>query len=635
MRVKHYLRWELLLALSLVGCTSVVPNRIGLPQLPTTGAAEVQPPVTPAGLNLGTRLLFQVRWPAQPGYGTQAIPGLTEKIEVKIVKGGLEAVAANLVKAETMVRPIEGAGNTTTATFNLDPALKVVDVHVRALAADGTVLSSGKRLGVPVRDNTTTGVTVTLSPTGDLPDMDQARITDHLRLLRDLPVYFKDYDQLVRYPDSPEVKELTSSLQTTFGEWMPKPVQPTYPGGYMPSPYPSDYKPGPNPDGTYPSPYPSDYKPSPNPDGTYPTPSPVGATPIPYPSGDSKATAYRAASRYTTMTAGTPERLYNPSNPSQGMEILDGKFQKLFWPGYMASVKYLEDVSKHVLQAQLTPQQGGGDGTSANLHAELSATSWVAEPSLVQSIDALLDPQSTTKVTRQVTFLAGKRPVDATITGGRLAFSVVPKGITANTFSFGASADTFRDISNTPLYLAMTEKSVSSRQVTVAPRHAQFVANAPSAAATADVTVNDDLLGLKSRVDLRLRKNAGGFGAFLVELGGSMRLGPIGDHTEPVGGNAGFSLLDAAQQLRLEGSVQVQRIPFTATVIARFVDVPSNTVIGTIDYVLPVDANGKVDMNHLDSWPVLKLVDSQNTQFRLTPGFFSGETNGFVRVDVR
>lgn len=625
MRVKHYLRWELLLALSLVGCTSVVPNRIGLPQQPTTGAAEVQSPVAPAGLNLGTRLLFQVRWPALPGYGAQAIPVNTAKIEVTIVKGGLEPVAANVVKVEAMSRPTEG--DTTTATFNLDPALKVVDVHVRALAADGTtVLSSGKRLGVPVRDNTTTGVTVTLSPTGDLPEMDQVRITDHLRLLRDLPVYFKDYDQLVRYPDSPEVKDLTSSLQTTFGEWMPKPVQPTYPGGPMPSPYPSGYAP---------SPYPSDYKPSPNPDGTYPTPGPDGASPTPYPSGDPNATAYRVASRYTTMAAGTPERLYNPSNPSQGMEILDGQFQKLFWPGYVASVTYSEDGTKHALQAQVSPEQGGGDGTSASLQAELSATSWVVEPSLSPMMDFLLEPQGTERVNRQVTFLGGKGPVDATITGGKLALSVIPKGNTANVFSFGASADTFRDISNTPLYLAMTEKSVSSRQVTVAPRHAQLVANAPSAAATADVTVNDDLLGLKSRVDLRLRKNAGGFGAFLVELGGSMRLGPIGDHTEPVGGNAGFSLLDAAQQLRLEGSVQVQRMPFKATAIARFVDVPSNTVIGTIDYVLPVDANGKVDMNHLDSWPVLKLVDSQNSQFRLTPGFFSGETNGFVRVDVR
>lgn len=595
MRVKQYLRWELLLALSLVGCTSVVPNRIGLPSAPTKGAAEAPSSVAVPGLNLGTRLLFQVRWPAKPGYDAQALPGGTEKIEVKVVKGGLDpAVAASLVKAETMNRPTQG--DTTTATFNLDPALKEVDVYVQALSASGTMLASGRHLGVPVRDNTSTGVTVTLVPSEEVTAVEEQlkiRVADHLALLRDLPVYFKDYDQLVKYSDSAEGSDLISSLKTTFGEWLPR-------GSEAHETKPSE---------------------SPGPDGS------------PSPDASPKPVAYRVASRYTTQSV--PERLFNPSNASQSMEVLAGALQKLYWPGYVANFTYSEDATKHALQVEVLPDLGGGDGTRANLQAELSATSWETEPSLTPTMDFLLSPTESNRVTRQVTFLGGKRPVDSTINGAKLAFTVVPKGNSVNTFSIGVAADTMRDISNTPLYLALTERNVGARQVTRAPKHVQFTAMTPPVAATADLTVNDDFLGLKSKTDLRFRKNAGGFGAFLLELGGTMRLGPIGDHSEPVNVNVGFTLLDPAKQLRLEGSLQVQRIPFKALLNARFVDVPSNTVVGTIDYNLPVDATGRVDMNHLESWPILKLVDTQNTPIRLTPGFFSGETNGFVRVDVR
>lgn len=599
MRVKQYLRWELLLALSLVGCTSVVPNRIGLPQ-PSTTAAEVQP-VAPAGLNLGTRLLFQVRWPAQAGYNAQTISPDTATIEVKIVKGGMDPAAAGAeVETQTMTRPEAGFGDTTTATFNLDPALKTVDVYVRALRLDGSESSSGNRKGVPIRDNTTTGITVTLLPGGNLPDMDKLRIADHLRLLNDLPNYFKDYDQMVHYADSPEVKDLTSSLQTTFGEWMPQPKV------YDPTPMPID----------------PTYNPSPDPTTT-------GGTPL---------APYRTA-RYgiQAVTPGSG-RLQNPSNPSQMMDVQNYLFQKLYWTGYEGTFNYSEDLLKHSLQVNVVPSTaGGGDGTSATLRAELSASSWVTEPSLTPMIDAwVVDGTATSSVTWPITFLGGKKPADANaVTGGRVRFDVTPKGNTANTFSFGLAADTFRDISNTPVYLAATEQSSASRQVTMAPKHVQLTAFAPSAEATADVTLNDDLLGLKSRTDLRVKKNTGGIGAFLLDLGGSMRLGPIGDHTEPVSGNLGFALVDTVQQLRLEGTVQLQRVPFKATFAARFIDVPTNTVIGTIDYDLPVDANGKVDMNHLSSWPVLKLMDAQGSQFTLTPGFFSGETNGYVRVDVR
>lgn len=588
MRVKPYLRWELLLALSLVGCTSVVPNRTGLPQQPATAVQDVKP-VT--GLNLGTRLLFQVRWP-QSDYAAQAIPGLTQTIEVKVVKGGQDpALAASEVKKVSLQRPAPGTGDTTTATFNLDPALKVVDVYVRALAADGvTELSFGKRLAVPVRDNTTTGITVTLSTTGNLPELDQARIVNHLEILKLLPEYFKAYDQLIHYPDSLGAKDFTASMEAIFKEWMPKPVY-------------SEEK--------------------------VVAPTPESSPPI------QTATAYRTSSRYTVMSM--TDRLLNPENPAVMMDVLNGEVQKLYWPGYEAVLTYTDEGAKHSFQVAVTPPLGGGgDGTRANLKAELSAGSWVSEPSLSQNLDAWQDTGTATmSVNYPLTFFGGKKPADGTITGGKVNFDIVPKGNTANAFAWGASADTFRDISNTPLYLAMTQKDQGARQVTVAPKHVQLTTQTPPLAATSDITINDDLLGFKSRSDLRVKNNADGYGAFLLDLGGSMRLGPIGDHQEPVGGSLGLVLTDQGRKLRLEGSVQVERIPFKATFIGRFIDVPTNTVVGTINYVVPVDANGKVDMNHLSSWPILKLEDDKHTEINLTPGFFSGETNGFVRVDVR
>lgn len=584
MRVKQYLRWELLLALSLVGCTSVVPNRIGLSQQAERTAEA--PAAAPAGLNLGTRLLFQVRWPETSGYNAQFIPTETAKIEIKVVKSGMDPAAAGaVIEAATQDKPTDGT-NTTTTTFKLDPALKMVDVHVRALGSAGQKLAGGQTLGVPVRDNTSMGVTVTLSTTDGLSDELKLRLANHLTLLSELPRYFEKYDQLVSYQDSTEVTNLADSLRAIAGPWMPQRTE----------------------------------------DGAYPGDDP-----------GLKPSAYRAGSRYAVQALGDLERLLNPTDNAQAMDVLNSELKKLYWPGYEATFTYTGADPMHSLVVDVGPPlSGGGDGTTARLRAEVSATSWLAEPALTQTMDAWLQVGSaTSSVMRSITFLGGKKPADDAIKQATLAFDIAPKGSTLNAFGFSASLDGFRDVSNTPLYLALTERASASRQVTVAPMVVQIMAKAPALVASTSLTLNDDLLGLKSRTNLKARDNNDDFGDFLLDLGGSIRLGPINGHAEPVGGNFGFSLVDQARQLRLEGAVQVQRVPLKALFNARFVEVESNTVVGTIDYDLPIDANGRVDMNKLSSWPILKLMDEQRTQIPLTPGFFSGETTGHIQVDVR
>lgn len=618
MKLKQYFRWELVLALSLVGCTSVVPNQLGLPSLTkgeTSGANSVAAKKS--------SLFFQVRWPERKGFQTQEIPDLTKALEVSV-----KAKDGTPIDSKTITRPTDGS-NLSDVVFNLDPTLKVVDINVRALDDAGNEVAFGQKLDVQIRDNTATGVTVTLiaGTTQQAKDQLQIEINRKLVLLHDVKNYFSRFDQLAKYGESPEVKDLNGSMQAMFQSW-PFKDKSRDQGYYTPAPY----YPG---DGTEPSPYPSD--------GSYQTPPPDGTT----------TTRYGVRTIAALNPDGTT-RLVNPNDSTVYLDFLDGVAKKLYWPGAIAALEYLDEGALHKAGVLIT----GNDQTTAELKLGVTAGTWVPEASLKTELDGLIDGQP---ATASLTFFGGLKPDERSITLVTVGASVVPKGIQANRFHLGAVLDTPRDVSGSPLFRiaqqAAPKPYYPSPTAPVAgypstgypspgypggnygpqqpmlpsylPTHARFFAHAPAAQATADVRLSDDMLGVQSRTELRVRDNLGAFSSFLLELGATAQTGTVGGQPAIVSGDFGFSLVDKKEELKLEGVVHGDMTTQKAIIQARFVDVPSNTVLGTLDWTF----DPKGDPNHLAYWPELKLQDGNS--YRLTPGFFSGQTTGNVRVDVR
>ncbi|MNL35968.1 hypothetical protein D3C87_1580320 [compost metagenome] len=109
---------------------------------------------------------------------------------------------------------------------------------------------------------------------------------------------------------------------------------------------------------------------------------------------------------------------------------------------------------------------------------------------------------------------------------------------------------------------------------------------------------------------------------------------------EIAGADVAFALDDVALGLRLKGIAHIETSPPKVNIQANFVDITSNLVLGTLNYDLPIGGLGRVDFSRLASWPVLTVADptkpdATRTSYRLTPGFFSGDTNGMIKVEVR
>ncbi|HEY9854879.1 MAG TPA: hypothetical protein V6D05_04015 [Stenomitos sp.] len=610
MRLKKYFRWELVLALSLVGCTSVVPNRLGLPQLTkdSSGASSV--------VTQKSSLFFQVRWPERAAYQSQEIPQEAESLEVTI-----KAKDGTPIDRKSIARPTNGT-SVSDVVFPLDPTLKLVDVFVRALDGSGNEVAVGKVLDVRIRDNTATGVTVTLvkgSAANAQLEID-ARINQQLTLLHNIQNYFSRFDHFKTYGDSPEARDVNAAVQAILEHFPFKPHN-------EPAPY---YTPDPN------------YSPDPN------------QTPMP---GDLRTASFGGFGLHTysggigvrVSGTSTPVRLFNPNDSTQYMDILNGVMTNLYWPGYVLTHTYQDLGGTHTADFAVAPAAQGGDGSSADLNVAVTAGNWIPEPALTVMLDGLVNGQ---QATQSVTFFGGLRPDEHTLSSVKVGASVTPQGLDAKSFRLSGALDGFRDLSASPFYRLIQENMApkvyptgsatnypgsatdypGSQPVALPaylPTHALIQAQVPSAQATSDIRVTDDLMGLQTKTQLHLKDNDGNFSDFLLELGANAKIGTVGGRSAVVSGDVGFALTDQKEFLKLEGVVHVDPATGKAVISARFVDVPSNTVIGNLDWTF----DSKADPNHIAYWPELRLQDGKT--YRLTPGFFSGQTTGDVRVDVR
>ncbi|MBO9541755.1 hypothetical protein J7643_14290 [bacterium] len=569
MRLKQYLRWELLLALSLVGCTAAIPNRLGGEAgAPGAAGTRLAEPVAQGG-----SLYFQIRWPG-PRLSTQAVQFNPDAVKVFVKKADGTAI-----QSQVLTRPTDGTF-VRTARFTLDPALKQVDVFAEAWQAD-KLLAKGKHLAVPVRDNTSTPVAIALDlvdQNGNQTGLD-LRLAPELAMLHSLPELAARYSNLRTYGTSPEFLEIKAALDATIARLF------------------GDRR-----------------------DERAPSPSPTVA-----------AAPYRVQS------------LENPSfrlidAPFQAVDLVDGVPSVLYWPGFQGAYSFSGgSTGLHTLDLAVTP--AGQDLTTANLHGELDADAWVSEPNLMP-IAKGYEPGATEVSTRSVALLGGMRPDFKTLRQGKLHLDVAPGGMAARGAALDLALDQVRDVSSTAFYQFLQSKVQSSLPTANWPSHAALVAQTPTLAATADIKAADDFLGGQLKSIWRLLDKDGKPGHYDLALGVQERLGTVNGKPEIAGADVAFALDDVALGLRLKGLAHVETSPPKVTIQASFVDIASNLVLGTLNYEVPIDSLGRVDFSRLASWPVLTVADptkpdAPKTSYRLTPGFFSGDVDGTIQVEVR
>ncbi|HEY9900255.1 MAG TPA: hypothetical protein V6D00_13865 [Pantanalinema sp.] len=572
MRLKKYLRWELVLALSLVGCTAAIPNRLG--SQPEAPGAETALPGAPVAR--GGNLYFQIRWPARAPLSTQAAQFDPDAVKVLIKKAdGTE------IQSQVLIRPTDGTFE-RTAKFTLDPALKQVDVFAEAYGAD-KLLAKGKHLAVPIRDNTSTPVAIALDlvDQGGGPSGLDLRLARELEMLYSLPQLAARYSNLAGYEQSAEMQELKAAIEATIARVFP------------------DHR--------------DDRSASPAPDATF------------------KPLSYRVQS------------LENPTfrlvdAPFQAVDLVDGAPSAMYWPGFQGAYAFSGgQTGLHALDFKVTPT--GQDLTTANLAGELEADAWVPEPGLTQ-IAKGYEAGASELSTRSIVLLGGMRPDYRTVRRAKLHADVAPQGLASKGGALDLELDQVRDVSSTAFFQFLQSKVQSPLPTSNWPSHAAIVAHTPTIAATADIKAADDFLGGQLKSNWRLRDKDGQPGYYDLALSVQERLGTVNGKPEIAGADVAFALDDVALGLRLKGIAHVETSPPKVNVQASFVDITSNLVLGTLNYDLPIDGLGRVDFSRLASWPVLTVADptkpdATKTSYRLTPGFFSGDTNGMIKVEVR
>lgn len=573
MRLKKYLRWELVLALSLVGCTAAIPNRLG--SQPTGLGSDASLPG--ASIARGGSLYFKIRWPAPSGLRTQATQFNPDAVKIFIKKtDGTE------IQSQVLTRPTDGTFE-RTAKFVLDPALKQVDVFAEAWGGD-VLLAKGKHLAVPVRDNTATPVAIALDlvdQNGNQAGLD-LRLAPELAMLHSLPEQIARYSNLRDYGHSPELMELKAAIEMTIGRVF-----------------------GDHHDDRLPSPMPS-------------------ATPM-------------SSAGYRVQSLESPTfRLL--SGPVQAVDLDGSTPIAMYWPGFQGAYAFTGgNTGLHALDFKVTPT--GTDQTTANLHAELDAGAWLPERELT-TIARGYEAGATTESTRSIVFLGGMRPDFQTVTRGKLHLDVTPWGIATKGGALDLALDQVRDVSSTAFFQFLQSKASASIPATLWPSHASIVAHTPTIAATADIKAADDFLGGQLKSNWRLLDKNGQPGYYDLALGLQERLGTVNGKPEIAGADLAFALDDVALGLRFKGIAHVEASPPKVNIQADFVDITSNLVLGTLNYDLPIDGFGRVDFSRLAAWPVLTVADptkpdDTRKSYRLTPGFFSGDMNGTIQVEVR
>ena len=559
MKSKSIARWGLIVALGLVGCTAGVPAVVKAP--PASDASGVAADET---RQLGN-LVMRIQWPLRPR-ATQAIPVGADVIEIAVLSKNGQTLDKKEVKRPSGDAPV------SVVSFQIAPSHGKVDVTV-IVRGNGKILAQGGKKDVVLRDNTSTGVSITL----DSETSVSVRVARQIVLLKDLHRYFERFENWKDPRTFPDVQAMESALRAVAD-------------GYNAS-------------------------------------------------GQGLWQATRFGSNLASVDGapGVQERWHLPYQPGVGLDLRDREILKAFWPGYQIAQTFTKTPAQRRLELALNPDSASGDQTRAQASLELSAP-WVADPQLHGAFTGV-GAQSATPVPRAVMLFGGERPVPEEITALSATAQIDPQGLTAQRFKGSVSLTNVQDAGATAMMAAIRNANpYMLTPWTRFPTRAEASVEFPSLHAAVVAAVGSDFQTGNAQLRLAPRDKFGTRSAFQVEADASVRVAPKDGKTLLTGGTINFRFDDELEALRLEGNATLETEPLRLVIEARFVDIPSATVIGRIDYSAPFDERGNLNPNKNETWPYLVLMDGANgspgTSIHLTPGLFTGRKTGDVNVYI-
>lgn len=558
MKSKSIARWGLVAAVGLVGCTAGVPAIVEKPGNVSSDAAS-ELPQEPAALG---NLVMRIQWPAR-ARSTQVIPKDATTIVITI-----RSKAGQTLVSRTITRPV-GEAPVSTVTFQIAPSQGTVDVDV--VATNGNqILAQGGSKNVPIRDNTSTGVVITLDSEASIT----LRIARQIVLLKDLHHYFDRFENWKDPRSFPEIFAMEAAGRSV-GDSLTM-------------------------------------------------------------GGQRLFQAMRFAVAGMEGAPGATETWHLPGEPALGLELRDREILKAYWPGYQLAQAFTINPGNRRWDFALSPGTGSAEQTRATLSTELAAT-WVPEPQLKGSFSGV-NAQSSTPAARAFMLAGGDRPVPETISALRISGAVDPQGSVAHRFKGALELTDVKDAAVSPLYDVLVGANPYASFWTRYPTKAEASLEFASLKAALTAALQPDFLSGKATLRLVPRDRNGGHSAFVIKADAKVQVEKRGDRSMVTGGTLNFALDDELEDLRLEGTVTLGSEPLSLRVAARFVDIPTGTVIGRIDYDAPFDANGALNPAKNETWPTLVLTDGENgspgTRIHLTPGLFTGRTAGNLNVYI-
>ena len=559
MKSKIIARWGLVVAVGLVGCTVGVPNIVETPKVPA-GDAGLDAKEQPARQG---NVVLRIQWPLR-GKTVQAIPAGADSIEIAV-----RTQAGKLLESQTVNRP-EGDAPVSTISFQIAPSLGTVDIDVVVRGA-GAILARGGKRGVPVRDNTSTGVSITL----DTDDSVTVRLARQLVLLKDMYHYFDRFQNWQQARSFPEVAVMEASGRA-FLDAFNLHGQRLF----------REVRTGTNPQAL------------------------LGVT-------------------------GARETWHLPQEPALGFDFRDQEILRAFWPGYQLTQAFTPGPSSRRLALALSPDSPQGDQTVASVEVEVSAP-WVVDPQL-QGTFAGLPTSGTTPALRSWSLFGGERPVFEGITDLQGRAQVDPNGRGDLRFKGAFKLSGIQEAGASPLMAALRHANPYTYYAwTRIPTQGEASFSMPSLQAAMTAALGADFQTGNVNLSLTPKDAQGATSTFKIAADVSVRLKKEAEKTLLDGGTLTFQIDDEMEDLRPKGTVTLATQPQQLVVHAEFVDVPTLTVIGTIDYEAPFDERGGLIQSKNETWPYLVLNDGEGgtpgTRIHLTPGLFTGKTTGGLSV---
>jgi hypothetical protein len=556
---KSIARWGLIAAVGLVGCTAGVPAIVKEPASSSKEAATADA-VPPAALG---NLLMRIQWPSR-GITTQAIPAGADSIAIAVY-----TKAGQLLDSKTVTRPA-GDAPVSNIRFQIAPSHGLVDIEV-IVRGGSAILAQGGKKDVPVRDNTATGVSITLDTEGSVA----VRLDHQLVLLKNMYHYFDRFQNWQQARSFPEVAAMEASGRAVIdafnlhGQRLFREVR-------------------------------------------------IGSNP--------------QASR---GVPGAREIWHLPHEPALGFEFRDLEILRAFWPGYQVAQTFTSGATTRRLGLALSPDSPQGDQTNANLEVEVSAP-WVVEPQL-QGTFAGSPSSGASPALRAWSLFGGERPVFEGLTDLQGRAQVDPNGREDRRFKGAFKLSGIQEAGTSPLMAALRHANPYAYYAwTRIPTQAEGSFSMPSLQAAMTASLDSDFQTGRVKLSLTPKDGQGTSSTFTIAADVSVRLRQEAEKTLFDGGTLNFQIDDEMEDLRLKGKVTMATQPQQLLIHAEFIDIPTLTVIGTIDYEAPFDERGGLIQSKNETWPTLVLLDGEGgtpgTRIHLTPGLFSGKTTGGLSV---